>query len=253
MTVTAISMVKDEQDIVEAFVRHTAGQVDRMIVADNGSTDGTRGILDHLARDLPLTVIDDPEVGYFQSKKMSALAARAAADGAEWVVPADCDEWWYSPFGRVADVLQDLDGVSIVGAHLFDHVPTALDPDVPDPFRRIGWRRREPMPLMKVAAKARPAVTIHQGNHDADHGRRVDGVLVVRHLPLRSAEQMIRKARNGGRAYAATDLPEDHGQHWRDWNRLSDEQLGDVFRRFYWSADPERDETLIFDPPPLPE
>jgi hypothetical protein len=61
---------------------------------------------------------------------------------------------------------------------------------------------------------------------------------------------MIRKARNGGRAYAATNLPEDHGQHWRDWNRLTDEQLGDVFRRYYWSADPEHDANLIFDPAP---
>jgi glycosyltransferase involved in cell wall biosynthesis len=248
--VTAISMVKDELDVVESFVRHTCTQVDRMIVADNASSDGTRDVLDELARDLPLTVLDDPETGYWQSLKMSALAARAAVDGAEWVLPADCDEWWYSPFGRIADVLAELDGASIAGAQLFDHVPTALDPNIADPFQRIGWRRRDPAPLMKVAAKARPAVTIHQGNHGADHGHRVDGVLVVRHLPLRSPEQMIRKARNGGRAYAATNLPEDHGQHWRDWNRLSDEQLGDVFRRFYWSADPEHDEGLIFDPAP---
>lgn len=251
--VTAISMVKDELDVVEAFIRHTCTQVDRMIVADNASTDGTRDVLDELARDLPLTVIDDPEVGYFQSFKMTALAARAAADGAEWVLPADCDEWWYTPFApRIADLFDDVrwTHASILTAELYDHVPTALDPDTGDPFQRIGWRRRDAAPLMKVAAKARPAVTIHQGNHGADHGGRVDGLLIVRHFPLRSPEQMIRKARNGGKAYAATNLPEDHGKHWRDWNRLSDEQLGDVFRQFYWSANPAIVEDLIFDPAP---
>jgi hypothetical protein len=52
------------------------------------------------------------------------------------------------------------------------------------------------------------------------------------------------------RRYGRHGRDRSHGQHWRDWNRLTDEQLGDVFRRFYWSADPEHDDSLIFDPAP---
>lgn len=245
MTVWGVSMVKDEADVIEATVRHMLTQVDHVLIADNGSTDGTREILDSL----DVEVVDDPEVGYFQSRKMSTLATKAADMGAEWVVPFDADEAWYSPFGRIADVLTERPE-SIATAQLYDHVPSAEDPAEGDHLERIGWRRRDPAELPKVAVRPNVPVTIHQGNHGADYGGTVDNVLVVRHFPTRSAEQMVRKARNGGAAYAATDLPKDVGAHWRQWNELTDEQLGEVFRQYYWSADPRSDSSLIYDPVP---
>ena len=46
------------------LVHLLAQGVDKIVVADNRSVDGTREILESL----PVTVIDDPEVGYYQSK-----------------------------------------------------------------------------------------------------------------------------------------------------------------------------------------
>lgn len=254
MSVWGIARVKDEADIIEATVRRMAGEVDQLMIVDNASTDGTREILLELAEDLPLMVADDLDVGYLQSLKMTQLAHLAADRGASWVVPFDADERWYSPFGRVADVLENQLGVSIVSAELYDHVPTGHDPVDEDPIERIGWRRREAAPLRKVAARPYAPVTIHQGNHDADHGSRAEGLLVVRHYPYRSAEQMVRKARNGAAAYAATDLPEHVGQHWRDYGRLveahGEEALHGVFREHFWCADPTRARDLILDPAP---
>jgi glycosyltransferase involved in cell wall biosynthesis len=228
-------------------------QVDHVIVADNGSIDGTREILEGMAENAPLIVLDDPEFGYFQSAKMSGLAAKAAAKGAEWIVPFDQDEHWYSPFGRIADVLAEHPG-AVATAPIYDHVATAEDGSEPNPVERIGWRRREPCPLHKVACRPLLPVTISQGNHGADYPMQqpLEGQIIIRHFPIRSPAQMIRKARNGGAAYAATNLPEDVGAHWRQWNDLSDEQLEDVFRTWYWSADPASDPTLIFDPVPCP-
>jgi glycosyltransferase involved in cell wall biosynthesis len=250
MSVWGIARVKDEADVITATVERMAAQVDQLLISDNASTDGTRDILTLLARKYPLQVIDDPEVGYYQAQKMSELAAYAAAEGADWVIPFDADEVWYSPFGRIADVLSCQPDAAIAGAELYDHVPTAEDPADGDPVARIGWRRRTAAPLAKVAARPRPPVRIHQGNHGADHGTRVDGLLVVRHFPYRSPEQMISKARNGAAAYAATDLPEDIGKHWRDYGRLTDEQIADVFRRYFWSPAPAADPGLIYDPAP---
>jgi hypothetical protein len=245
-----IAMVRDEADIIEHTIRHMLTQVDHIIVADNRSADGTRELL----KSLPVTLVDDPEIGYYQSFKMSRLAQQAADAGATWVVPFDADEFWYSPHGRIGDVLEPLTE-SVATAALFNQFPTAEDPDDANPFKRIGWRKTEVGGLPKVACKPRPNVVIEQGNHGANFGGAASDLLKIRHFPWRSAEQFERKARNGAEAYAATDLPEDQGQHWRDYGRILDtagpDALADVFRSWFWSPDPHADPTIVFDPCPL--
>jgi glycosyltransferase involved in cell wall biosynthesis len=254
MTVVGVCRCKDEADIIGATVAHMLTQVDQVIVEDNGSTDGTLDIL----AGLDVVVLHDPTVGYWQSAAMSRLAALAGRTyDADWVIPFDSDEVWYSPHGHIADVLADFPDDAIATADLYDHVATGLDPAEPDPAKRIGWRRREAAPLPKVAVRPNLPVTIAQGNHSATFPdvRSVDGLLVVRHFPYRSVDQFVSKVRNGAAAYAATDLPEDAGAHWRRYGRLLDsggpDALAEVFRAWFWSADPVSDPTLIYDPSPI--
>jgi hypothetical protein len=254
MTVFGICMARDEADIVATTVRHMLEQVDHVIVSDNNSTDGTREIL----AELDCTIVDDPEVGYYQSRKMTELAVMAGELGATWVVPFDADEWWYAPFGdNLAQfIAESADQWLCVKADLYDHVATGSDPDKPDPIDRIGWRRRDPAPLAKVACRVRRDLVINQGNHSAsyDGGATERPGLVIRHFPYRSPQQFVRKAINGAQAYAATDLPDDAGAHWRQYGQLIDQggpEVGeDIFRRWFWVAHPDDDPTLIYDPAP---
>jgi glycosyltransferase involved in cell wall biosynthesis len=252
MSTWGVATVKDEADVIAGTLRHMADEVDHLLVLDNGSTDGTREILADLKDDLPLTIVDDPELGYWQSARMSRLAAQAADAGAEWIVPFDADELWVSPAGRVRDVLPHF-GTPVVLASLTNHFCTAIDPDDEDPFRRIGWRQPQAAPLPKVAFRWEPGATIHQGNHGVTlpvaRGSRPG--LEIRHFPYRSAEQFIHKARNGAAAYRATDLPPTEGAHWRAYgdilDRLGEQGLAEVFNQHFFYLSPT-DSGLVHDP-----
>lgn len=238
-----IARVKDELDILPFTLGQMLSQVDRVIVEDNASSDGTREWLAEQDGER-LIVQADPEVGYYQSAAMSRLARQAEGLGATWVVPFDADEYWLATEGTIADTLKALPmEARICEATVFDHPATD---EFPSP-----WRRAEMLPLRKVACRPQ-WVMIWQGNHGASYEDEpnpltVTGKLEVRHFPYRSAEQMIRKARNGAAAYAATDLPEEVGAHWRGYGRLTDEQITEVFHEYFASQNPEAD-GLIHDP-----
>lgn len=254
MSVCAVMLVKDEADIIGYTIEHLAGQVDAIIVADNGSTDGTYEIAN---RQGVTRLLRDDEIGYWQDRKTTALAQIARTDGHDWVLPCDADEFWYAPDGR--SVSDFLDGtapdVRVVTGSLFNHLPTALDDaeeEESNPFRRIEWRQRSHGALGKVCCRLTPDLQIHMGNHSASfdgRGLTVSG-LAVRHFSWRTEEQYVRKIRNGEAAYAATDMPESTGGHWRMFAGADDDAIRDHFRRWFHVDDPYADPSLILDPAP---
>jgi len=142
----------------------------------------------------------------------------------------------------------------MVTADLFNHLPSAEDEkEMPNPLYRIGWRQRQRAPLPKICARARPDLVIHAGNHSAStQGTALTTAgLAIRHFSWRSEEQYLQKIRNGAIAYAATDLHESLGAHWRMFNGASDEAIREHFRRWFFSERPRDDDSLIFDPAPL--
>lgn len=260
MSTAAILIVKDEEDIIEDIIRHLAYHVDKIIVRDNLSEDGTWDCLLEFQRQLGEDMLEldvDHEIGYWQSVKMSKLAQRALEQGFSWVVPCDADECWYvgsDPYRRIADWITGLaPDVQMIRAELYNHIPTAADRNGKSPFERITWRKRERAPLGKVACRLHPELVIHAGNHGASYPgvALTVGGLVIRHFSWRSPEQYLRKMRNGYAAYKATDLPESTGAHWRMWADATDEQIEEHFMTWFHSARPQKDESMILDPAPF--
>lgn len=95
MRVIGIGCVRNEEDIIEAFVRHTLAYCRDLILIVNGSTDATPDILQRLkAEGLALHLIHDPTIGNVQVDHMNRLMRLAVSDfSADWIISVDADEF----------------------------------------------------------------------------------------------------------------------------------------------------------------
>lgn len=231
--VYGITMVKDESDIIDPIVRNMISQhCDGVLIYDNMSVDGTSQILSNLAKEFPgiVYVFKDTEVGYYQSKKMTKLAEIAVSDfNAKWIVPFDADELFFSPYGLVADVIQDIEE-SIVVAKVW-HMVSDLD-ETDNPIEDIKYRLVEAERVPVVIFRWSPGCIIAQGNHNVlQHSGKIrrDDLIQVKHYQYRSLKQFTSKVRNGKAAYDATNLDYGIGTHWRVYGSLNDEELKKVW------------------------
>jgi glycosyltransferase involved in cell wall biosynthesis len=242
--VWGIAMVRDEADIIGYTLRHMISEgLDGIVIADNLSVDKTRSIIEEVAAEtsIPIVVVTDDEVGYYQSRKMTYLAELAHDEGAEWIVPFDADELWFCSSEPVADVLRKINQFDIVEVELYNHFRTTVDIFNPNPYVMMAHRQDVPGFLPKVACRWKPDLVISMGNHDAIYNDnnpprmpRILCRLSIRHFPYRSAEQFLTKAINGGRAYEASNLPDYYGAHWRKYYGIVQEEGSEVLLEQFW-------------------
>jgi hypothetical protein len=205
MKIVMTLLVRDEADIVdEQIAFHLDAGVDFVIATDNRSRDGTTEILERYASEGRLHLIREPGEDLRQSEWVTRMARLAATDfGADWVLNADADEFWW-PQGRgLEDVLAVVPArYGVVRAAWRNFVPR---PDDGRPFsERMTARLCTPAfhhhPLSthsKSAHRAVSDVRVGRGNHEAFG----EGLLPLRgwypleilHFPVRSLEHCVRK------------------------------------------------------------
>jgi hypothetical protein len=262
MTVIAITRALNEVDIIAPSILRMLTQVDHIICGNGPSTDGTREALLALAAEHPITLLDDGELSWKQNEVITGFAQMARDMSASWVVPFDIDEVWYSPRGRIGDVLDGLPlGIALAPARLWTHSATAMDDQAnPDPISRMGWRGVDALVLPKMAARALPSLRIGHGSHGAEFTdirkpASITGVLYARHYPYRTPEQFIKRVRGAWPQLRDSGLPEWHGSHMWAYGRALDEGGPEALERWFadgmFCADPEINPELVFDPCPV--
>jgi glycosyltransferase involved in cell wall biosynthesis len=217
--IVSLTMVRNEADIVESFVRHNVQFLDAMIVLDNGSCDQTPEILFSLIREgLPVYYLFDPDPCYVQDVISTALLY-AAIDhfSPEFVIPLDADEFITATDGTCSkdDLANALAPVAVFLIPWITYVPgtQAILPTA-DPLPRMDHRRSfEPKAVYKAIVPAVIAtqneITLKQGNHDvlspSSIERRVLSGFSLAHFPIRTVEQFRSKSLVGWLANLAKE------------------------------------------------
>lgn len=211
--IVTISMVKNEADVIESFVRHALLIADFLLVTDHDSTDGTGEILAQLREEgLPLAVEGYTGAGHDQAEVMTALMYRAIEEyGADIIIPLDADEFLVSLSGGsayVRHILQELPATGIYQCQWFRYELAAPEESQED-YLLSRPARRSTMPDLpgKAIAGRFPVIerelSLMQGNHalrlPGHEGRflcaKAEELQDVHlaHFPLRSREQLISK------------------------------------------------------------
>ena len=175
MKLASVTRIRNEEDIVEAFVRHHAALVDHLVFLANGSNDRTLAILRALqAEGLPITLESNNAPVFDQARQNTFLFHVAAELGADWVLYLDSDEF-IDPRGLGKASLRDVfaslpERAPCVQVPMVNYHPTVDDSQGERvvPLRQI---HRDPQPLgvFKVWVRAQLAsldVTVGAGNHE---------------------------------------------------------------------------------------
>lgn len=259
MTLVAVGMVKDEADVIGGVLRHLASEgVERIVVLDNGSTDGTTDLISETSRDLgcDLAWVWDPEPGYYQSLKITRACEEYAQPG-DWVIPFDADEIWHAGAEPLGTFFREVNDFSVVHARVKVHYATDDDAEDETPFAKFVWRHPEIASLPKCAVRWQHGTIVEQGAHGirlARPGQTCEGALTVRHYPYRTPEQFVQKVRNGIAALeAAPELPDAFCSHWREYARVleadGEDGLRAIWDEHFWYPDPAARD-MVLDPAP---
>jgi glycosyltransferase involved in cell wall biosynthesis len=266
--ISAIMMVRNEADIVRANVlHHLAVGIDHVLVVDNGSTDGTLGILEELATTSRVHVVSRPGP-FHQAETTTEFAREAFLRGARWVLPIDADEFWHVPGGRLRDVLDDAADAGALEVEVVNFVQRREQESL-DTRALLTMTRRVPTPVgssgeaselvesgrisfvecrypPKCISRASIALQIGQGNHSVtgtDGPLRKTAAIVCLHAPLRARAALAVQKVEQGRRVEEVNHYLRQAWHVRRWRRLADEGGIDA----EWAANSYRDDCLDVD------
>jgi len=227
--------VRNEADIVEAFVRHNLVLLDGLAIVDHASVDATPDILRALKDEgLPVFLARDESPAFDQRPMQNRLVRHLlATSDATWIFPLDADEFLRAPSrDALVNALSSVGNIPDLALEWTTYVPDfdAHD-DVLACVRNARRVRDDGHGLRKVAVSrafgadadlylskgqhrvlSRRSTATRPASHVAD--RRT---LSIAHVPIRSAGQFTAKVALGWLANLRVPAREpNESLHWKE-------------------------------------
>ncbi|HED38180.1 MAG TPA: glycosyltransferase family 2 protein, partial [Ignavibacteria bacterium] len=205
----SITMIKNEVDIIETFVRYHLSFLDSMVILDNGSTDGTIEILLKLIDEgLPIHLTFNDNPAYNQSELTTKLFYKTLKKfNPAYIIPLDADEFITTNSNKsIREIIQkDIKDNAINYISWVTYVPTEKDDQSEkNILKRLRYRRQEQHNydekiIIPTSIAKKNKIKIKQGNHDLYKVKNVTfkkntlSSLDLAHFPIRSIKQMKSK------------------------------------------------------------
>ena len=251
-------LVRNEDDIIEDNILfHLHHGVDAFVISDNASTDGTRDILNKLARNYPIHIIDRPNGEYLQSAWVTEMAQIGyKMFNAHWVINNDADEFWLPLNGDIKSYLSHKDTVITVsrgnmliserGKDYYESTWRVATPITYPPETQADISTKMSLLLLpllpKVIVNPRGMLYVRGGNHGAYHickklGSRVENNIFIYHFQIRSYEKFVADAKQGA-ALLKNNPAVRMGSHLRRWAKMWEAgTLEEEYERFLFTRD----------------
>ena len=206
MQIFGISLVKNEEDIIESFVRYNLLIMDRMIIIDNGSTDGTLSILEAMVNEgLPISLTSD--VGDYNQIRIMNRALSEVIHGSygiipDYIIPIDADEFLVGEdrITNPREIIQNLDSDTLHKVLWRTYIPSEIMPPIfsPEGMCNVRDKKYESGEKLIIPVKLiREGFVLNNGNHDAFAPYVVTKLrcesLRVAHFPIRNPVQFFLK------------------------------------------------------------
>ncbi len=250
MRVYGLLVARNEADIIRTNVLyHLSLGLDRILIVDNGSSDGTDRVLRELARDSRVRWTRD-EGPFHHGHIATELAREAYGEGADWVVPIDADEFWHAPGGDLRGILEQSEAGALRAAGLNFIQRREQEESVPEALLHMTRRIHEPIaaergnrkpaaelvesqqiasveiePVRKWISRPTATIEMFRGNGKVEGVaglKRATDEIVRLHAILRSRARLRAKAEGGERSKEAGSKP-NQSSHLMRWKRLRDE------------------------------